>query len=149
MQRRSKRLLDGTTAAAGKRTEADMTPFRTSLTARLLSLATFVVLTGPGVAIAAQMNLHIAIPLCVAVAITLSLFGMIVGTDDQPWAVLLLSIVLPLALWGYFMGLEHIVMSRPDLAWALCASGFVPLLATIGAPRTVGKAQPEAASANG
>ncbi len=119
-----------------------MTPFRTSLTARMLSLAVFAIVSCPGLAILLDANLHHAIPLCTIAAITLSLFGMIVGTAEYPGTVLLLSILLPLALWGYFMGLEAIVMGHKNLAWALCAAGFVPLIATIAAERTVEKALP-------
>jgi hypothetical protein len=115
-----------------------MKPFRTSVTARMISLAATIALTGGGAAVALATHLNWTIPLVLLAAIMAGIVGLALGAYDHPGPVVLLAVLLPMALWPYVMVLELVRTSYPTWSWALIAAGLVPLLlTTVLAPITV------------
>jgi hypothetical protein len=114
-----------------------MTPFRTSLTARLVSASIAVALAGSGLSVALGAAPSLLIPMTFIVAIMLSIFGLVVGVLDHPLPVVLLALLLPCALWPYVMVVGWMLESMPALGWLLVALATVPVALTVVAPRTV------------
>ena len=114
-----------------------MKPFRTSLTARLVSLSIAVALAGAGLSLALGLRPSLVVPLTFIAAITLSIFGLVVGVLEYPGAVLLLAILLPCALWPYAMCAEYLREVWPAGGWALLALAALPLGLTVVAPKTI------------
>ena len=114
-----------------------MKPFRTSITARMISLSVALALTGGGLAVLLTPESLALIPIVLLLAIGVAIIGMILGVNSQDGAVVVLSILLPLALLPYVMVLEYVGTKQPDYAWALVAAGLVPLALTLVAPITV------------
>ncbi len=92
-------------------------PFRTSTSARLISLAVATALGGGGAAVLTGSIDVMAVSLLIG--ITLGIIGFIVGTLDYSIELLVLAVLLPLALWPYAMLLTIMVERRSPYGWAL------------------------------
>ena len=124
-----------------------MVPFRTSLTARLVSISAAVAMTGGGLAVVVAPLLTWTVPVVLLVAITIAIMGLILGVYDHPGAVTLLGGLLPMAMFPYSMILEGVREAHPVYAWALIAAGLVPLLLTTLAASTVAARAPATTAA--
>jgi hypothetical protein len=101
--------------------EAIMKPFRTSLTARIVSLAIAVALAGTG--ILALTGAAALFPYVLLVGIMGCVVGVIVGAVEHTFAAMALVVALPLALWPYIMVAELAMHRLPIAGWAFIASG--------------------------
>jgi len=100
-----------------------MKPFRTSLTARIVSLAIAVTLIGTG--ILALTGAAALFPYVLLVGIMGCVVGVIVGAMEHTYSALALVVALPIALWPYIMVAELTMHRLPIAGWAFIAIGAV------------------------
>ncbi|HEX2573436.1 MAG TPA: hypothetical protein VH877_28060 [Polyangia bacterium] len=101
--------------------------FRTSPTARILSLVMTAALMGGGlIARFAEQPSHL-MPILLVLCVTISVVALITGLHDHLGAVLLLTGLLTIALLPYAMVLGLAIQDRQYAGWLL-AAGLVPLI---------------------
>ena len=100
-----------------------MKPFRTSLTARIVSLAIAIALVGTGIlALTGAAELF---PYVLLAGIMGCVVGVIIGAVEHPFSTMALVVALPLALWPYIMVAELVMHRLPVAGWAFIALGAV------------------------
>lgn len=126
-----------------------MKPFRTSPTARIVSLAVALSLVGGGLLAVTGAGPSVALPLLLLASIGACIVGLVLGANEHTGPVALLAILLPLALWPYVMTMEWIVTSAPRYGSALLIAGGVmlgmTLLATVTTREPAERKLPEPA----
>jgi hypothetical protein len=98
-----------------------MKPFRTSLTARIVSVSIAVTLAGTGVA--ALLSSIALLPYCIILGVSGCFIGVIAGALEQTAAAAFLSVTLPMLLWPYVMVAELAIRRAPVMGWAFIAAG--------------------------
>jgi hypothetical protein len=124
-------FLDGTIAATGRARGGRPMNFRSSLCARLVSLAVTVGVSASGIAVAAGAAPWHILPYALLAGIACGIVGLVLGVNDHPAQVALFAIVLPMALWPFVIATLWIAEHRPELGWAVAAVGAVPLALTM------------------
>jgi hypothetical protein len=112
-------------------------PFRTSLSARIVSLAVSAALIGGGVIALAGLDPAHVTPWLLMACITATIAGLILGVYDHPAEVLLVGMLAPMALFPYVMALDWVIRSAPHLGLLLVGVGLVPLALTTMARATI------------
>jgi hypothetical protein len=107
-----------------------MKPFRTSLTARIVSSAVTLSLVGGG-ALAMTRAPTSAVAILLLASVGACIVGLLLGVRDHAGAVALLAIFLPLLLWPYVMVVEWIVTRAPRYGIGLLVAGGVVLAFTL------------------
>jgi hypothetical protein len=107
-----------------------MKPFRTSLTARIVSLSIAFALTGGGLIPILGLTPAIALPAVILLAVAGCIVGCILGAQEHTWSVAALAIMLPLALWPYTLVLMLVATRFGEYGWALVAAGALMTGAT-------------------
>jgi hypothetical protein len=108
-----------------------MKPFRTSLTARLLSLSAAIALIGAGILpIVGIPVMYVSVPILFSVVI--AVVGMVLGVSDHPGTIGLLAATLPIAMWAYVLLALGVLKVYPAWSWALVAAGLVPIALSVG-----------------
>ena len=98
-----------------------MKPFRTSLTARIVSVSLAVTLAGTGAA--ALVGSLALLPYVILVGVVGCFVGVLAGALEQTAAAALLSVTLPMLLWPYVMVAELAIRRAPITGWAFIAAG--------------------------
>jgi hypothetical protein len=102
-----------------------MKPFRTSATARIVSSAIAFALLGGGLIPILGINPAIGLPIVLLLSVGAVIAGLVIGVQDHVAPVAFLAILLPLALWGYVLGLLVIVHHYPGYGLGLVAAGIL------------------------
>ena len=100
-----------------------MKPFRTSLSARLISISIAITLIGTG--ILSLTGAPELFPYVLMVGIMGCVVGVIVGAFDHTFAVMGMVVALPVTLFPYIMGAELLMHRVPIAGWALIAVGAI------------------------
>ncbi len=109
-----------------------MKPFRTSLTARIVSLAVAFALAGGGAIPIFGFAPAAAVPIVLLLSVAACIVGCLLGAQEHAGATALLAMMLPLALWPYTLLLLLVVARFPQHGWTLMAAGaFVAGLTAI------------------
>jgi hypothetical protein len=104
-----------------------MTPYRTSLSARILSGGAAVSLVAAGLVPVIGFDHTRAVPLIILFTIAVGLSGILVAIPRHGGAALWASMLLPLAMWPYVMVMSGIMQHYPSYGWALIAAAGVPV----------------------
>jgi hypothetical protein len=102
-----------------------MKPFRTSLTARIVSLAIAFALVGTGLIPILGIAPAISLPIVFLAAVGACIAGLVLGVQDHPGPVLVLGLTLPLVLWPFTMVAMLVATRFGNFGWALIAAGCV------------------------
>jgi hypothetical protein len=105
-----------------------MRPYRTSLSARLISLSVSTALIGGGVG--ALTDSWVVLGLALTAAIVCGIAGLVVGIEHYGSTVMALVVALPMLLWAYATSLVVVATKFPSWSYAFIAAGMVPLLMT-------------------
>jgi hypothetical protein len=105
-----------------------MKPYRTSISARILSGGAAVSLLGAGLTPIAGLDATRTIPVIILITIAAGLSGILLAIRDHMRAALFAAMLLPLVMWAYVMAMIGIVHYYPAYAWALIAAAGVPLV---------------------
>jgi hypothetical protein len=124
-----------------------MKPFRTSTSARIVSLAVAFALAGGGLIPIFGLTPSVAIPIVLLAAVGASIVGLVIGVNDHPGAIALVAMLGPLALWPYTMVLMLVATRFYAWGWALVAAGAAMAGATAIASFTTREAPSAAAPA--
>ncbi|HZS42136.1 MAG TPA: hypothetical protein VFF06_35145 [Polyangia bacterium] len=108
-----------------------MHPFKTSLTARIVSFAIAFALIGGGLIPTLGLRPAIALPIVLLLAVGACIVGLVVGASDHPGAVGFCAVLLPMALWAYVLVLLLVVNRFPAFAYALDAAGVAVVFSTV------------------
>jgi hypothetical protein len=100
-----------------------MKPFRTSLTARIVSLALAAALIGTG--LIALTGATALFPYALLVGVMGCVVGLIIGAIEHTYPAMALAVALPIALWPYIMVAELTMHRLPVAGWAFIAVGAV------------------------
>ena len=120
-----------------------MKPFRTSITARIISGGAIFALAGGGIVAATGINPAWGVPIVLLFTALSGIVGLVLGANDHPGAVLFTALLLPLALWPYTMVLIYITTRRPEWGPVLFAAALLVLALTLYATVTVKREEPE------
>jgi hypothetical protein len=104
-----------------------MKPFRTSLSARIISASISWSLIGAGLIALTGMSAGAALPIVLLMSIGGCLVGLVLGVHDHTGPVALLAILLPLILWPYAMAVTWAVDRGTRYGAPLLAVGAVIL----------------------
>jgi hypothetical protein len=111
-----------------------MRPFRTSFTARGLSIGASIALVGAGLTAVTGAEPSVALPIVFLLSAALGIVSLVAGVHTYPGNVAILAFLMPMAFWPYVLGALVIVAHAPTLGYGLIAAGLVPLALTIAAP---------------
>jgi hypothetical protein len=102
-----------------------MKPFRTSITARIVSLSIAFALAGAGLIPIAGFSAAVALPIVFIAAVGGCIIGLVLGVNDHPGPVAVLAMMLPLALWPFTMVAIGVATRFGAYGWALIAAACV------------------------
>jgi hypothetical protein len=106
-----------------------MKPFRTSLTARLVSFSISLALAGTGVA--ALTHSPDLVPYVIVLAVVGCVLGVILGAFEHTGASAALGVALPILLFPYVMVAELALRAPPSYGWAFIAAGALMAASTV------------------
>ena len=107
-----------------------MKPFRTSITARVVSLSIAFALLAGGLIPILRLTPAIALPVVLLVAVGGCIVGCVLGVQEHTGPTAALAILLPLALWPFTLVLIAVATRFGEYGWALIAAGAVMAGAT-------------------
>jgi hypothetical protein len=102
-----------------------MKPFRTSITARVVSLSIAFALIAGGLIPILGLTPSIALPIVLLLAVGGCIVGCVLGVQEHTGATAALAIFLPLVLWPFCMVLIGVATKYGEYGWALIAAGAV------------------------
>ena len=121
-----------------------MQPFKTSLTARIVSFSIAFALLGGGLIPTLGLRPAMALPIVLLLAVGGCIVGLLLGVNDHPGAVGFCAVLLPMAFWAYVLVLLVVVNRFPAYAYALDAAGVAVLFSTVAASFQARAVQPRA-----
>ncbi len=102
-----------------------MKPFRTSATARVVSLSIAFALIGGGLIPILGLAPSLALPVVLLIAVGGCIVGGVLGVNEHTGPTAALAIFLPLLLWPFVMLLISVSTRHGEYGWALIAAGAV------------------------
>jgi hypothetical protein len=112
-----------------------MKPYRTSLSARIVSAGAAFALIAAGLVPILGLPVSQALPVIVMITFGAGLIGLLAGIRQYTEAVILLALLLPMGLWAFTLAALVIINAYPSYGWALIAIGSIPiglLVASLG-----------------
>jgi hypothetical protein len=104
--------------------ERRMTPFRSSLPARIISLSVAFALVSGGLIAVLGLEPAEWIPFSLLFPITGCVVGALLAAGTREWSAMAMVVALPIALWPYTMVLMLVTNSYRQFGWLLLAAGI-------------------------
>jgi len=118
-----------------------MTPYRTSLSARLITIGVALALFGGGAIPLFHLPVA-ALPMVLLFSVGLGLVGLLLGVNSHTNSALLLALLMPLALFAYVLALLMAINYVHELGWLMMGLGVaavasIPVAQVTAPARTV------------
>lgn len=103
-------------------------PFLSSQGGTLIRFGAALALVGGGSVAALQMNWILIVSIIMFVSIALAIAGVCMSLSDYPLQAVWVLVLLPPALWVWYMALPFVMRTTPAIGWASVVVGLFPLL---------------------